>query len=109
MYPSSEKKETSFAMSFRLPSAADRTEERRRDTPRIRVASLRSFSDLRRHRRVGPPNELIQSRLRGGKQACLDVFDGLVCTHRRGRHEVGAANVDGGCGRNHSQRNRDEA
>jgi hypothetical protein len=33
MYPSSEKKETSFAMSFRLPSAADRTEERRRDAP----------------------------------------------------------------------------
>ena len=35
-------------------------------------------------------NELIQSRLRGGKQGCLDVFDGLVCTHWGGRHEAGA-------------------
>ena len=47
---------------------------------------------LRRHRRVGLPEELIQSPLRGGKQACLDVFDGLVC---RGRHEVGAETYQG--------------
>ena len=39
-------------------------------------------------RRVGPPDELIQSRLRGGKQGCLDVFDGFVCSHWEGRHEV---------------------
>src|SRR6266849_2910641 len=43
---------------------------------------------LRRHRRVGLPEELIQSPLRGGEQACLNVFDGLVCTHWGGRHEV---------------------
>src|SRR6266481_3712398 len=30
------------------------------------------------HRRVDPPDELIQIRLRGGKQGRLDVFDGLV-------------------------------
>src|SRR6267154_2146551 len=47
---------------------------------------------LRRHRRVGLPEELIQSPLRGGKQACLDVFDGLVC---RARHEVGAETYQG--------------
>jgi hypothetical protein len=29
-----------------------------------------------------PPDEPIQSHLRGGKQARLDVFDGLVCAHR---------------------------
>jgi hypothetical protein len=36
-----------------------------------------------------------QSRLRGGKQGCLDVFDGLVGTHWRGRHEVSAGTCQG--------------
>jgi hypothetical protein len=49
-----------------------------------------TLSGLRRHCRAGLPDELIQSRLRGGKQGCLDAFDGLVCTHWEGRHEAGA-------------------
>jgi len=52
-------------------------------------------SGLRRHRRMGPPDELIQSRLRGDKQACLDVFDGLVLHPLGGRHEVGAGSCQG--------------
>jgi len=32
---------------------------------------------------------------RGGKQDCLDVFDGLVGTHWRGRHEVSAGTCQG--------------
>ena len=43
----------------------------------------------------GPTDELIQSRLRDGKQGCLDVFDGLVCTHWGGRHEVATGNLSG--------------
>ena len=31
----------------------------------------------------------------GGKQGCLDVSDGLVCTHHGGRHEVGAGTLSG--------------
>jgi hypothetical protein len=44
---------------------------------------------------TGKTKRLIQSRLRGGKQGCLDVFDGLVCTHWGGRHEVGAGTCQG--------------
>jgi hypothetical protein len=32
---------------------------------------------LRRHRRAGSTDEFIPNRHPGGKQACLDVFDGL--------------------------------
>jgi hypothetical protein len=72
---------SSTAVSPALPARADPGEYDVQITP-----------GLRRHRRVGLPEELIQSPLRGGKQACLDVFDGLVC---RGRHEVGAVTCQG--------------
>jgi hypothetical protein len=38
---------------------------------------------------------IIQCQLRGGKQDCLGVFDGIVCTHWRVRHEVGAGTCQG--------------
>ena len=46
----------------------------------LSIRASQRFSGLRGHRRVGPTRRA-QSGLRGGKQGCLDVFDGLVCTH----------------------------
>jgi hypothetical protein len=85
-------------------------EYRRRDAPRRfgsrRYEASAAFAAIVAwaHR-----TKLIQSRLRGGKQGCLDFLDWLVGTHRGGRHEIAAANVDGIRGRDHTQRNRDEA
>jgi hypothetical protein len=45
---------------------------------------LDSRYDHGRHSRAGPPEELIQSWLRGVEQGCLDVFDG-VCVDSLGR------------------------
>ncbi len=47
------------------------------------------------HRSLGTSDNLIQSRFRGGRQGCLDILDGLVCTLCGSRCEAGAGSSQG--------------
>jgi hypothetical protein len=73
-------------------SSDDRHVLRRRFRSRSRLGAALQLGFVRV---TGTPQAHQQSRLRGGKQGCLDVFDGLVCTHWGGRHEVGAGTCQG--------------